>query len=288
MNDVSKISSNASVILFADDTNIFFSDSIYARLQQNIQKDLNALSDWFAANKLSLNIDKTNFIVFNGNDDMIDFNIDINGKLLQRVDCVKFLGVFIDSKLSWHDHIKYISTTVAKGVGVLSKLKHILPRSILRSLYQTLILPHLTYCCTIWSGCSKYLLNKLFILQKRAIRHITFSQARDHTNDLFKSLNLLKLIDLINLYVASFVYRSLHKMLPHSLKAYFTHNSSIHSHNTRQADHLHTRKCLNNLYRKSLHYRAITLWNPLPPTLKAKPSLVSFRKNLQRYFISLY
>ena len=56
MNDVSKISSNASVILFADDTNIFFSDSVYARLQQNIQKDLNALSDWFAANKLSLNI----------------------------------------------------------------------------------------------------------------------------------------------------------------------------------------------------------------------------------------
>ena len=148
---------------------------------------------------------------------MVKFNIDINGKSLQKVDCVKFLGVFIDSKLTWHEHIKYISTLVAKSVGILSKLKHILPRSILRSLYQTLVLPHLTYCCIIWSGSSKYLLNKLIILQKRAIRHITFSHSREHTNALFKSMNLLKLIDLFNLHVTSFVYLSLHDMLPNSL-----------------------------------------------------------------------
>ena len=219
---------------------------------------------------------------------MVKFNIDINGKSLQKVDCVKFLGVLIDSKLTWHEHIKYISTPVAKSVGILSKLKHILPRSILRSLYQTLVLPHLTYCCIIWSGSSKYLSNKLIIMQKRAIRHITFSHPRDYTNALFKSMNLLKLIDLFNLHVASFVHRSLHDMLPNSLNAFFTYNSSIHSHNTRRADHLHTRKRHNNLYKNSLHYRATTLWNLLPTTVKAKPSLAAFRKSLQRYFKSLY
>lgn len=64
VNDISIISPNASLVLFANDTNIFLSGSNYVRLQQTIRNDLAAFSDWLAANKLSLNVDKTNFIVF--------------------------------------------------------------------------------------------------------------------------------------------------------------------------------------------------------------------------------
>lgn len=105
------------------------------------------------------------------------------------------------------------SILIAKCVGILSKMKHrpILPRNILRSLCQTLLLPHLTYCCIIWSGTSKHLPNELIILQKRKIRHITISHSRDYKNAVFKSMNLLKSTDLFILHVTSFVYRSLTK-----------------------------------------------------------------------------
>ena len=74
----------------------------------------------------------------------------MDGKPLCKVDTIKFLGVHIDSKLNWSDHISSIATQVSRGIGVLSKLKYTLPRKILRTIYSSLYLPHLSYCSTIW------------------------------------------------------------------------------------------------------------------------------------------
>ena len=179
MNDISQVSSNSSLVLFADDTNIFFSGNNPHELQRTICNELRNFHCWFNDNKLSLNIDKTNYVVFRNSRINLDLYIHINDKPLVRATKVKFLGVFIDSNLSWHDQVNHISSNVARAVGILSKLKFILPRNILRCVYLSLIVPHLSYCCSIWSACNKSLLNKLFILQKRAIRHITHSDPRD-------------------------------------------------------------------------------------------------------------
>ena len=96
VNDISKVSLTSSLILFADDTNIFFSGKNPQILQDSICKELNAFNNWFAANKLSLNIDKTNFVVFGNFHNNFDFRISLDGKLLVRANKVKFLGVQID------------------------------------------------------------------------------------------------------------------------------------------------------------------------------------------------
>ena len=149
MNDISFASKYSNLILFADDTNIFFSDNDLSTLQDTVCKELSVLSKWFAANKLSLNASKTNYIVFNSCNRNYAFDIRVDGQVIKQASHVKFLGVYIDSNLSWENHISHVCNQVSKGVGILCRLKHILPRLILRQIYLTLILPHLSYCCIV-------------------------------------------------------------------------------------------------------------------------------------------
>ena len=186
--------------------------------------ELQQFYDWFASNKLSINVEKTTYIFFNYNRPTIntDMNVVMNGISLKRVNSTKFLGVHIDANLSWVNHIAHISNQVSKGIGILSKLKHIMPPKIMRSIYLSLVLPHLSYCSSIWSGTTKTNLNKLYILQKRAVRNITCALPRSSTNEIFSSLNLLKLEDLISLNVATFTYRCLNNLLPGSFSSFYS------------------------------------------------------------------
>ena len=124
-------------------------------------------------------------MVFNSSNKNYTFDIHIDGQRIQQVDHVKLLGVYIDSNLSWKNHILHVCNQASKGVGILCRLKHILPRSVLRQIYLSLILPHFAYCCTAWSGTTINHLNKLIVLQKRALRQICSAGPRDHTSDLF-------------------------------------------------------------------------------------------------------
>ena len=129
VNDITYVSKNSKLVMFADDTNIFFKDTNLKRLEQTVNNELELYFNWFASNKLSLNVSKTNFMVFNmPPGQKHDFNILINNDNLQAASYVKFLGVLIDSKLTWNDHISYLCSQVAKGVGIIGRLKHVLTK----------------------------------------------------------------------------------------------------------------------------------------------------------------
>ena len=101
-----------------------------------------------------------------------NFKITINNEHLQLASSVNFLGVYIDSKLNWHNHISKLCSQVAKGVGIIGRLRRMLPNYVLRTIYLSLVYPHLSYCSLAWSSTSDTSLKKLVVLQKRAIRHI--------------------------------------------------------------------------------------------------------------------
>jgi len=114
-------------------------------LEQIVNNELDLLSTWFRANKLSLNVDKTNFILFKSrNKRYPEISVHIDGRSIKQVSHVKFLGVYLDELLNWTIHISNISYKVAKNIGILCKLKHKLPSSVLLMLYNTMILPYLT------------------------------------------------------------------------------------------------------------------------------------------------
>jgi hypothetical protein len=126
---------------------------------------------------------------------------------IKYVDNIKFLGVILDSKLSWRQHISQVCLTISRNIGVMSKLRYKLPDSAMLLLYNALILPHLMYCNIVWGGAGKSLFERLFKLQKRSIRIITYSMYIAYTSPLFSKLKVLNLKDIFSLQVLLFVYK---------------------------------------------------------------------------------
>ena len=116
------------------------------------------------------------------------FIFKLNGSAIKRVKSFKCLGVYVDEFLTWESHIENISKKVAKGLGVLRRLRSFVPKSILITIYNSLIVPHLDYCSSVWGSIGKGLSNKIQKLQNRAARIITHSsydiRSKDILNDL--------------------------------------------------------------------------------------------------------
>ena len=144
INDIVKISPILNMILFADDTNLFISGKNLTETVTTLNQELCKLSNWFKVNKLSLNVKKTNYIIFRNKSKKIGKIPEIvyNWKI-NSVTSSKFLGVIINENLTWTDHIETIKKKVSKNVGLIKHMKHQLSVDVPRSLYFTLISPYL-------------------------------------------------------------------------------------------------------------------------------------------------
>ena len=175
-------------ILYADDTNIFYCDNNIEHLCEIVNRELQGVMQWFKANRLSVNLKKTNFVIF-GTSAKIRTSkaceIYLDNIKIMRSKTAKFLGVLIDENLSWKNHINYIKAKIAKNVGIIRRLKYLLPESTLNTLYNTLVLPYLNYCNIIWASNKPTRLQPLLLLQKRAVRSITRGSYNAHSLPLF-------------------------------------------------------------------------------------------------------
>ena len=126
-----------SFILFADDTNIFYSHRDPQYLLRTVNSELKRVQAWINANKLSLNVSKTQFMLFSNCIKSLPGNILIDNTNLNQVESTKSLGIYIDSDLSWKIHVNYLCKLISRNTGILNKLKHEFPTHILLSLYIT-------------------------------------------------------------------------------------------------------------------------------------------------------
>ena len=150
--NIHKSSSKLKYVLFADDTTLSFSHKNEDTLILTLNNELDHVSKWLRNNKLLLNTNKTHMMIFTKrNIDTPKYKVYLNGSEISIVSNTKFLGIQIDNKLSWNDHVNYISKKVSRNVGVLNIL-NFLPKDILLSLYYTLIYPFIIYCIVIWAA----------------------------------------------------------------------------------------------------------------------------------------
>ena len=146
INDLQNISNDFKTILFADDTNIFFNSDSLGKLNVKMNKELEKLNKWLCANKLTLNLKKSNFILFNVRNIHTNsiFDIRINNTKIEKVKNYKFLGVFIDDKLDWKEQYNYISKKLSRITGIIRKVRPMANKYTLLSIYIMLYL-FLTY-----------------------------------------------------------------------------------------------------------------------------------------------
>ena len=288
INDFCKSSDKLSFILFADDTNLFFSHRNPHTLVETINIELFKISQWIRANKLSLNFLKTKFMLFSKSIDSLPLNIVFDNNILENVPIIKFLGVIVDNKLSWKYHIDSICKTISRNIGVIKRLKSCLPMYSLLMLYSSLILPYLNYGLLAWGNTHQSFLDRLLLLQKRIIRIICDSTARSHTDPLFFNNKLLKINELYLYQLGQFMYKYDNKSLPSAFDSMFFKNQSVHNYPTRQSNEFHLPLLRTLLAQNTFIYDGPKFWNTIDIDIKNVPSLNSFKRKLKLYLLQRY
>ena len=193
INDLYKSSNKLQFYLFADHTSLTYANGDLKKLETEINEELFKVCSWLAVNKLTLNIEKTNYVIFRPRQKTIPFHPNIKiinnnsntSQLLEMQNYIRYLGILFDSNLSWKFHIDYICQKVSKTIGIIAKLRHFVPHHVLLTLYRSLILPYISYGICAWGHAAETHLHKLLVLQKRALRLMFFADPRTHAVPLF-------------------------------------------------------------------------------------------------------
>ena len=288
INDLPNSSDVLSFILFADDSNIFYSHRDPQFLLNKVNNEIKFVQDWIYANKLSLNINKTHYMVFSNTVNSLPGHILINNVTLQQIECTKFLGLYIDDDLSWKSHISYLCKLLSRNTGVLYRLKEIFPIPILQTVYATLITSYMFYGILAWGNSASFLLNKILHIQKRAIRIVNHKHFLAHTNMLFFTNNVLKITDLFLYNVGIFMYKLSTKDLPDVFLPMFRRNNEIHTYPTRQRQSFHLPRTRTVFAQKTITYNGPRFWNDLPNELIVSPSFRIFKRKLKTFLLGRY
>lgn len=286
INDLSNVSEKMNFVLFADDSNLFISGENINNVISTMNIELKKVSNWLNTNKLSLNVHKSNFMMFSQTRIKCTTCLKINDIPVQRVYESKFLGCILDPKLSWNNHIVNIQRKISKNIGILYRARKILNTKSLTNLYYSFIYPYFTYCVEIWGKTYTTYTDSLFRLQKRIIRLITFSKRMEHSQPLFRTLNVLPLNILYKYRMLIFLHKLILGKVPTILSDLFVRNRDLHSYCTRQANHFKTPKINVECYKKSFLYNAITIYNKASLIFDFTSKLHTFKKNVRKYFNS--
>lgn len=288
INDLPKSTSFFKFILFADDSTLScrFGRSDVATIVPVINSALSHLNHWLISNKIRVNTDKTNFIVFSNRGKVCLSNVKIGSGVISQTDCSKFLGVHLDQHLKFDSHIKHISVKMSKSIGVLYRIKSFLPLNILRSLYYALVHPHLFYAVEAWCGGPQYLTGGVLVLQKKAIRCIFDLPYNEHTADYFKLSNVLRVDKLYLFNVAVHMHKTIHNNYNPDLFASLHSHFEIHNRGTRNKNSLVLPRCNSSLSQKSILYVGVKTWNSIPDEIRCIVSLNLFRVKYRKYLLS--
>ena len=212
INDLPLISQIFNMMMYADDTTLYCNLSDTSEVL--INSEINRICEWLSANKLSLNTKKTKFMVFHVPQRQVIYpRLKINNIEIERVNHFNFLGIIFYSTLKWNNHIQHISIKISRIVGLMWRLKTLYPMAVLRLLYNSLVLPHLTYGILIWGTNIKHD-HPLHRIQKRGLRTISNQSYIAHSEPICKELNLIKLPDMYHIALWKFYFKLMNNTLP--------------------------------------------------------------------------
>ena len=195
-------------VLYADDSNLLLRGKDLSIVRYELNKELEGVNDYFKSNKLKINTNKTKLVCFRKKSQELDYNdikIYFNGDQLQFTEEAQFLGITIDSHLTWDSHCKQVANKISGNSGAISRVKKLLPPDSLKLLYNSFVLPHL-YGLAVWGGCTGKNEKRIVAIQKRATRIISKAHYTSHTEPRMKKLGMLKLEELYEQQCATLLH----------------------------------------------------------------------------------
>lgn len=281
---------------YADDTNLLLCNNSLKKINKHINHDLKLLTQWLKANKISLNTDKTEIMLFKPKNKPIKkhLNFRISGQRIELTKTVKYLGILFQDDLHWDKHLTILLKKLSRAIGILSKIRHYVPLLLLRTIYYSLFNSHMIYGCQIWGQNSSILLTKIKKLQEKALKIMNFKAINKTANQNFHELKILKFQDFVNFRNFNYIRDSLNKTGPQVFHNSLTPLNQLHLHSTRGATNnsVHIPQVRTAFYGiNSIKYQSAVLWNNTQNTFNidfVTSSYPKCKKILFQHYLSCY
>lgn len=262
INDLVYSMPDTEFILFADDTTVVSIDQHISLLSGVMEDVRSRVEAWFTSNQLKLNPDKTNTVCFSLRPHTGE------GSLSAR-----FLGIFVDSRLTWDVHTDYLAGKIASNVYALRNLAHFVSKKVLLSAYHALVHSHLEYALIAWGNASGA--GRVFAIQRRAVRVVAGLGYRDDCRSAFARLGVLTL-------PSAYILQCLLHVRQH--RASYTTHSEVHHHQTRNRDNIYVDYHRVEKSRFGPNYDGPRFFNKLPGEIRELP-LNSFKRTVKRFLL---
>jgi len=283
INDMHACSDILRFVHFADDTTVFLAGKDIELVSGELNGALECVDRWTNANRLSLNVRKTSYMLFSDRVDMNEIEVKIAGKSIERVHEAKFLGVIIDDGLSFTPHVQALCKKLSRSVGVLGRIAAMIPLKAKLGVYYALVYSSVVYGVVSWGSTGMGNSKKIEALLKRARKHICYSEF-----DCTRVRRLLNFQSIYEYFAVSRFYEILESKHPIHLYEMIVALQPTHTHCTRFSScySFNLPLCNKVKYQKFFVFRSIVCWNGLPDQLKASPSKEIFKRNLKEFLIS--
>ena len=279
--------------LFADDTALLSSASSISLLNSKMNRQVEFVQDWLLANKLSVHyVDKSKYMLINKNNNISvddEFELKMGNHLISRTKSYRYLGLLVDEKLSWDNHINEICWKLSQVAGIIFKARTLLSKEALMLVYHALVGSKLRYGLICWATASQSLLQKVNVAHNKIITYMTFSKRCSRMWPLYCQLQVLPLDILIKIEHAKTVYKYENKMLPQVFDNYF--QKPPHHHGTRYATTQNNYALIRITSAKEkslLKYIGPKIWADIPLKIKNASSLKVFINFYRNHLIGNY
>lgn len=271
--------------MFADDTYITTTGSSLTQVIQLVNSDLGNISEWLLANRLSLNVAKTEQMFIGSDDNLNKISnsaaVYLGNKPIKRVRKSKSLGITIDERLSWTDHINVLSRKVSSAIGGLRQVRPFVDLNTAKTIYNSLIQPLFDYCDVVWDTIGVQLSTRLQKLKNRAGRIITQKGYEVRSSEIRSLLRWETLVERRQKNKCIMLYKVLNGFAPTYLKKYFSYRNNTSKYCLRDGStNLSLPKANTEFLIKSFKFDGAKLWNSLPSVIKSCNTLSSFRREL--------
>jgi len=288
INDVYLRLNNSFVNLFADDTLISFSGKDFQEVTTLLNNELKILYIWLCENKLKLNSLKTKCMVVGSKVNCqkylnLNLALNINGIIIQFVKEIKYLGVVLDPQLSFSNHVDYMCKKIGKKIGFFKRVSGCLSSWTKMLVYNTIILPHFSYACSLLIACTNEDLQRLQVLQNKIMRVLLNCDRYTPIVLMLDCLNWLDVRQFIRRANLLLIYKIENDLQPVYLKFNLEKRSNYHGYNIRNSHHYNISLVTKTALQKTLFYDGLRYYNELPDNIKNAPSLGVFKSRLFSY-----
>lgn len=283
VNDLPNFIEKCEISLYADDTVIHCSSTSVTEIEVNLNSDLARVADWLNNNHLTLNSTKSKFMLIGSAQKLKSCNeivLMVNDTELDHADTMKYLGVTFNRNLTWSNHVENLIKKINQRIGLLRRVKHLIPQRECITLYNTLILPLMDYGNLVWGDKENItLMDSVQVCQNKTAKIILGLPSHSSASAALQSLDWIPLNLRRKFNRCIYVYKYLHNLIDFDFQLQL--NADVHDHNTRRRKDFHLPRVKRKWGKQRFTYHALQDWNSLNQHIRESTSLSLFKNNLK-------